>query len=48
MNSLKQALINLKQLMEYEPESELGERQKKLNDAQLRRYIADVGSRAAS
>jgi hypothetical protein len=48
VNPLKTALINLKQLMDYQPQSELGERQKALNEQQLRAYIADVGSRAAS
>jgi hypothetical protein len=48
VNPLKQALINLEQVTEWEPKSELGERQKKLNDEQLRRYITDVGSRVAS
>jgi hypothetical protein len=48
MNPLKTALINLKQVVEYTPTSELGRMQKQLNEQQLRAYIADVGSRAAS
>jgi hypothetical protein len=48
VNSLKTALTNLKQVVEFEPTSELGRYQKELNEQQLRAYIADVGSRAAS
>jgi hypothetical protein len=47
-HSLKVALVALRQVTEYEPQSDLGARQKALNEKQLRAFVSSAGKKAAS
>jgi hypothetical protein len=47
-HSLKTALVALAQVVAYEPTSDLGRTQKRLNEKQLRAFVSSAGKKVAS